>query len=167
MDEPQESMERAASATVEPELHLPNATTENTGDATPSAPIDNLTSPSQQEPHPFPPNPFLQQPPTGTEQHAAPPTRTMNTAPPPTRTMDTTPPPTANPNAVAVTVRDSHGGEVTFKIKKRTKLNRLMYVFCERQGKTPAQVRFFFDGTRITGDDTPESLRWLKADIEL
>lgn len=71
--------------------------------------------------------------------------------------MNNTPPPTAM-RAVAVTVRDSHGSEVAFKIKKSTKFNKLMDAFCERQGKTPTQVRFFFDGTRITGEDTPESV---------
>ncbi|KAE9962465.1 hypothetical protein BLS_001724 [Venturia inaequalis] len=149
MDQPQASIERAKSATIEPE-HLPNMATENGSreDVTPSAPTDNLTS--QQLLHPLPPNPFLQQPRVDneTEQHTAEPTRTMNA----------TPPPTAISNAVAVIVRDSHGSEVTFKIKKHTKLNKLMNAFCERQGKSPTQLRFFFDGTRITGEDTPESL---------
>lgn len=149
MDQPQASIERAKSATIEPE-HLPNMATENGSreDVTPSAPTDNLTS--QQLLHPLPPNPFLQQPRVDneTEQHTAEPTRTMNA----------TPPPTAISNAVAVIVRDSHGSEVTFKIKKHTKLNKLMNAFCERQGKSPTQLRFFFDGTRITGEDTPESV---------
>ncbi|QDS67924.1 hypothetical protein FKW77_008622 [Venturia effusa] len=143
MDQPQ----REASATIEPEPRPPNTTTENGShsDATPSA--DNLTSQDQQPP-PLPPNPFLpQEPRVEAEQHATLPARTVNATPPPTAI-----------SAVAVTVRDSHGSEVTFKIKKHTRLNKLMDAFCERQGKTPAQVRFFFDGTRITGDDTPESL---------
>lgn len=135
-----------ASATIEPEPRLPNLTTEDgTHDDAPSA--DNVTLQDQQ-PHPLPPNPFLTQPTAETEQHTAIPDRDVNATPPPTAI-----------GAVSVTVRDSHGGEVTFKIKKHTKLNKLMKAFCERQAKTPSQVRFFFDGTRITGDDTPESVR--------
>lgn len=155
MDEPQESIERDASKTVEPEVRLPNMATESGSHNDATSSTDNLTSQQQQqEPHPLPPNPFLQKPSTETEHHAALPTRTMNATPPPTAI-----------SAVAVTVRDSHGSEVTFKIKKHTKLNKLMDAFCERQGKTPAQVRFFFDGTRITGDDTPESVCLLPVSV--
>lgn len=149
MDEPQESIERDASKTVEPEVRLPNMAIESGSHNDATSSTDNLTSQQQQQPHPLPPNPFLQQPHTETDHHAALLARTMNATPPPTAI-----------SAVAVTVRDSHGSEVTFKIKKHTKLNKLMDAFCERQGKTPAQVRFFFDGTRITVDDTPESV-WL------
>lgn len=148
MDEPQESIERdrEASRTAEPEARLPSVTTESRS---------REEANTSEQPDPLPPNPFYQQPRAETEQ---PQTETEHHGALPTRTMNATPPPTAIPNAVAVTVRDSHGSEVTFKIKKHTKLNKLMDAFCERQGKTPAQVRFFFDGTRITGDDTPESV---------
>ncbi|KAG0640116.1 ubiquitin-related domain-containing protein [Tuber brumale] len=48
--------------------------------------------------------------------------------------------------------------EVFFKIKRTTQLKKLMDAFCDRQGKTPNSVRFLFDGTRVQGGDSPESL---------
>lgn len=49
-----------------------------------------------------------------------------------------------------------NNNEVFFKIKRSTKLEKLMNAFCERQGKDSKTVRFLFDGTRVTGQDTPE-----------
>jgi len=48
--------------------------------------------------------------------------------------------------------------EVFFKIKRTTQLKKLMDAFCDRQGKSPNSVRFLFDGTRVQGQDSPESL---------
>ncbi|KAL7271556.1 SUMO protein smt3 [Rhizina undulata] len=48
--------------------------------------------------------------------------------------------------------------EVFFKIKRTTQLKKLMDAFCDRQGKAPNSVRFLFDGTRVQGGDSPESL---------
>ena len=48
--------------------------------------------------------------------------------------------------------------EVFFKIKKSTRLDKLMRAFCERQGKDLQTVRFLFDGTRVRGDDTPDNV---------
>jgi len=48
--------------------------------------------------------------------------------------------------------------EVFFKIKRTTQLKKLMDAFCDRQGKSPNSVRFLFDGTRVQGGDSPESL---------
>jgi hypothetical protein len=48
--------------------------------------------------------------------------------------------------------------EVFFKIKRSTQLKKLMDAFCDRQGKTPNSVRFLFDGTRVQGTDSPETV---------
>ena len=48
--------------------------------------------------------------------------------------------------------------EVFFKIKRSTKLEKLMNAFCDRQGKDPKTVRFLYDGTRVTAQDTPDSV---------
>ncbi|KAI5855639.1 ubiquitin-related domain-containing protein [Tricharina praecox] len=48
--------------------------------------------------------------------------------------------------------------EVFFKIKRSTQLKKLMDAFCDRQGKAPASVRFLFDGTRVSGVDSPHTL---------
>ncbi|RMZ92417.1 hypothetical protein DV736_g321, partial [Chaetothyriales sp. CBS 134916] len=54
--------------------------------------------------------------------------------------------------------------EVFFKIKRTTRLEKLMKAFCERQGKDPSTVRFLFDGTRVRGDDHPEGLEMSDGD---
>jgi len=51
-----------------------------------------------------------------------------------------------------------NNNEVFFKIKRSTKLEKLMNAFCDRQGKDPRTVRFLFDGTRVTSQDTPDSV---------
>ncbi|KAF1356849.1 ubiquitin-related domain-containing protein [Delphinella strobiligena] len=51
-----------------------------------------------------------------------------------------------------------NNNEVFFKIKRTTQLKKLMDAFCERQGKTPASVRFLFDGQRVNPTDNPDSL---------
>lgn len=54
-----------------------------------------------------------------------------------------------------------NNNEVFFKIKRSTKLEKLMTAFCERQGKTPASVRFLFEGQRVQPTDTPDTVSWL------
>lgn len=51
-----------------------------------------------------------------------------------------------------------NNNEVFFKIKRSTKLEKLMTAFCERQGKTPASVRFLFEGQRVQPTDTPDTV---------
>lgn len=48
--------------------------------------------------------------------------------------------------------------EVFFKIKRSTKLDKLMRAFCDRQGKDPSTVRFLFDGDKVVEGDTPEKV---------
>jgi hypothetical protein len=48
--------------------------------------------------------------------------------------------------------------EVFFKIKRTTQLKKLMDAFCDRQGKATNSVRFLFDGTRVMGSDSPETV---------
>jgi len=51
-----------------------------------------------------------------------------------------------------------NNNEVFFKIKRSTQLKKLMDAFCERQGKSPASVRFLFDGSRVQPTDSPDTL---------
>lgn len=55
-----------------------------------------------------------------------------------------------------------NNNEVFFKIKRTTKLEKLMSAFCERQGKSMTAVRFLFDGTRVQPTDTPDNVRYLR-----
>lgn len=51
-----------------------------------------------------------------------------------------------------------NNNEVFFKIKRSTKLEKLMNAFCERQGKSMASVRFLFEGQRVQPTDTPDTV---------
>ncbi|ETN36456.1 uncharacterized protein HMPREF1541_08734 [Cyphellophora europaea CBS 101466] len=51
-----------------------------------------------------------------------------------------------------------NNNEVFFKIKKSTKLDKLMRAFCDRQGKDRNTVRFLFDGVKVNDYDTPDGL---------
>lgn len=55
--------------------------------------------------------------------------------------------------------------EVYFKIKKVTNLKRLMDAFCKRQGRQSSSLKFLYDGHRLEGDETPESLDMEEGDV--
>ncbi|KAH7026354.1 ubiquitin-related domain-containing protein [Microdochium trichocladiopsis] len=57
-----------------------------------------------------------------------------------------------------------NNNEVFFKIKRSTKLEKLMTAFCERQGKNLQSVRFLFDGQRVQPTDTPDALEMQDGD---
>ncbi|KAI0873491.1 ubiquitin family protein [Hypoxylon argillaceum] len=57
-----------------------------------------------------------------------------------------------------------NNNEVFFKIKRSTKLEKLMTAFCERQGKNVDSVRFLFEGQRVQKTDTPDSLEMTDGD---
>lgn len=48
--------------------------------------------------------------------------------------------------------------KVYFKVKKTTKLKKLMDAYCARVGKEAGSIRFLFDGDRIAPDSTPNDL---------
>jgi hypothetical protein len=48
--------------------------------------------------------------------------------------------------------------EVFFKIKRSTRLEKLMHAFCERQGKAVTSVRFLFEGQRVQPEETPNDV---------
>jgi len=54
--------------------------------------------------------------------------------------------------------------EVFFKIKRSTKLDKLMKAFCERQGKDPKSARFLFEGQKVQAGDTPDTLEMQDGD---
>lgn len=63
----------------------------------------------------------------------------------------------AQPEHLNIKVTDNNN-EVFFKIKKSTKLEKLMGAFCERQGKALNSVRFLFEGQRVQPTDTPDTV---------
>lgn len=48
--------------------------------------------------------------------------------------------------------------EIFFKIKRSTRLEKLMRAFCDRSGKAFENSRFTFDGERVKSDMTPNDL---------
>ncbi|CDR93726.1 ubiquitin-like protein, putative [Babesia bigemina] len=66
---------------------------------------------------------------------------------------------------IQIKVRSPDGSEVYFKIKRKTKLEKLMTTYCSRLGQSPDAVRFLFDGDRIKGDATAEDLGIEDGDI--
>ena len=56
---------------------------------------------------------------------------------------------------------DANGGEIYFKCGHMMRLEKLMQAFCDRQGMSMESVSFFFDGSRIYGDQRPGQLDML------
>ncbi|EXJ71473.1 uncharacterized protein Z519_08154 [Cladophialophora bantiana CBS 173.52] len=74
-------------------------------------------------------------------------------------------PPAAAANNEHLNIKVTDGNnEVFFKIKRSTKLEKLMRAFCERQGKDPKAARFLFDGQKVQAGDTPEQLEMQDGD---
>lgn len=71
-------------------------------------------------------------------------------------------PPALGTEHLNIKVTDNNN-EVFFKIKRTTKLEKLMNAFCERQGKSMTAVRFLFDGTRVQPTDTPDNVSYLSC----
>ncbi|KAK4110568.1 ubiquitin-like protein [Canariomyces notabilis] len=67
------------------------------------------------------------------------------------------------PEHLNIKVTDNNN-EVFFKIKRSTKLEKLMTAFCERQGKSLNSVRFLFEGQRVQPGDTPDTLEMQDGD---
>lgn len=59
-----------------------------------------------------------------------------------------------------------NNNEVFFKIKRTTKLEKLMAAFCDRQGKSLSSVRFLFDGQRVQPSDTPDTVSFTSERCE-
>ncbi|KAJ1675437.1 SUMO protein smt3 [Spiromyces aspiralis] len=54
--------------------------------------------------------------------------------------------------------------EICFKIKRSTRLEKLMNAYLERTNRAKGSIRFIFDGQRINPNDTPEDLEMEEND---
>ncbi|PVU99814.1 hypothetical protein BB559_000391 [Furculomyces boomerangus] len=54
--------------------------------------------------------------------------------------------------------------DIFFKIKKSTRLEKLMQAYCERTGCTMSSVRFLFEGQRLAPNNTPTELEMEDGD---
>ncbi|KAG6860228.1 hypothetical protein C0995_013901 [Termitomyces sp. Mi166 len=61
-------------------------------------------------------------------------------------------------STINIKVVSSTGEEVFFKIKRSTKLSKLQGAYANKVGKDVNSIRFLYDGTRISEDDTPTTL---------
>merc|ERR1712048_85262 len=61
-------------------------------------------------------------------------------------------------NHINLTVKGQDGTEMHFKIKKNTKLEKLMNVYCQRLSVPRTSIVFLYDGQRANETATPDSL---------
>jgi small ubiquitin-related modifier len=66
---------------------------------------------------------------------------------------------------VTLRVLGSDNIEIFFKIRRKTPLRKLTNAYCSRNGQDPAQVRFMFNGERLSGNETPDSLEMEDNDV--
>lgn len=55
--------------------------------------------------------------------------------------------------------------EVHFRVKEHTRMGRMKQMYGTRMGLDPFELRFMFEGHRVTDDDTPKSLGIVNNDI--
>ena len=66
---------------------------------------------------------------------------------------------------ITIYVKGSDGQEAMgFKIKLNTQLNKMIDLFCRNRGVEKGSMVFLFDGTRITGSETPADLEMEDGD---
>ncbi|KAG2447318.1 hypothetical protein HYH02_007648 [Chlamydomonas schloesseri] len=68
-------------------------------------------------------------------------------------------------NVINLVVKDQTGNEVHFKVKMKTRLEKVFNAYCNKKGVDPGSVRFLFDGQRIANESTPEQLDMQDGDV--
>ena len=59
---------------------------------------------------------------------------------------------------ITLRVKDQQNDEMFFKVKKDTKMQKIMDAYAARKGVQTMALRFALDGDRIKPDDTPKML---------
>jgi small ubiquitin-related modifier len=59
---------------------------------------------------------------------------------------------------ITLRVRDQSGEEMFFKVKKSTKMDKIMQAYAQRRGLAANALRFMVDGERLTSDQTAKML---------
>lgn len=81
-----------------------------------------------------------------------------NDAVPPSETTEESNEKTDQKNAITILVKDQGGEETFFKVKKKTKMEKIFLAYAQRKGVQKSLLRFLLDGDRINPEDTPISL---------
>ena len=61
-------------------------------------------------------------------------------------------------DTITLKVKDQAQAEMLFKVKKSTKMGKIMDAYAARMGVSVNSYRFTFDGQRLTPDTTPKML---------
>jgi len=69
------------------------------------------------------------------------------------------------PDTINLKVVAQDGNEMFFKLRRSTRMQKLMAAYCERQGVDRQTVRFLFDGERLRDTQTPEGLEMEDGDV--
>ncbi|KAL7575573.1 hypothetical protein ACA910_020147 [Epithemia clementina (nom. ined.)] len=59
---------------------------------------------------------------------------------------------------ITLSVKDQTGEEISFKIKKSTKLEKVFKAYAQRKHIDVSSIRFLIDGERLKGDSTAKML---------
>lgn len=70
-------------------------------------------------------------------------------------------------NAITLKVRDLSGLEMFFKVKRSTKMIKVMNAYADRKGIALSALRFYCDGQSIERDHTPNDLDYDQIDVTL
>ena len=72
---------------------------------------------------------------------------------------------TRDAETISLQVKNQRGEAIFFKARRVTKLQKLMDAYCARTGTGANEVRFLFDGQRLTGAQTPHDLALEDEDV--
>ena len=64
----------------------------------------------------------------------------------------------ASTDNITLRVKDQHGNETFFKVKKTTKMEKVFKAYAQRRGVPPNTLRFLVDGERVANSETPKTL---------
>ena len=60
--------------------------------------------------------------------------------------------------SITIRVKDAGGEEMFFKVKKTTKMEKIISAYSQRKGMAVTAFRLMFDGNRVNPTDTPKML---------
>lgn len=66
---------------------------------------------------------------------------------------------------INVIVKDQHGHELHFKVRKTTKFEKIMQAYCQKKCHQMNQLRFLYDGERVKPDQSPQDVDMEDGDI--
>ncbi|KAL7068503.1 ubiquitin family protein [Cryptosporidium serpentis] len=66
---------------------------------------------------------------------------------------------------ITVKVRSPDGEHVLYRIKKRTRLQKLINSYCQRTGQNEHSIRFLFEGERLKSEMTAEEAGLQEGDL--